>query len=97
MDENTKWLILLGVIVVLIAVIVISSIINNFKKNIRERENKIKEQDLIIQRNEAEMHLIINQQALAQFETFKLNELAGLKRYFKTAQSKKQKLYWLNG
>ena len=85
MDENTKWIIVGAVIFILIVIIIISSIVNHFKRLITERENKINEKDLILQRNDAELNLIVNERALAQFEVFKVNELDGYKKIMQDA------------
>ena len=80
MEENTKLTIAGTIILILIVIFIVNSFINHFKKIISEKENKIKELDLILQKNDAELNLIANQRASAQFEVFKTSELEGYKK-----------------
>ena len=85
MEENTKLIIAGTIILILIVIFIVNGFISHFKKIINERENKIKELDLILQRNDAELNLIANQRASAQFEVFKTNELEGYKKIMQEA------------
>ncbi len=85
MAENSKLIVAGIIILILVITFVVFNFVNYFKKIIRERENKIKEQELMLQRNDAELNLLANQRATYQFELFKTNELEGYKKIMQEA------------
>jgi predicted Holliday junction resolvase-like endonuclease len=85
MDESSKLIVAGIIILLLIITFVVISFVNYFKKITRERENRIKAQELMLQRNDAELNLIANQRAGYQFELFKNNELEGYKKIMQEA------------
>ena len=85
MAENSKLIVAGIIILILVITFVVFNFVNYFKKIIRERENKIKEQELMLQRNDAELNLLANQRATYQFELFKTNELGGYKKIMQEA------------
>jgi predicted Holliday junction resolvase-like endonuclease len=98
MDETVKWLIVAIVIIVLLVILIVSSLISRFNRTISSQEALIREKDLIIQRNEAEINLHINNKAMGMFEQFKNTEIEGLKKlYGQAAIQEAESLYqqWL--
>ncbi len=91
MDENSKLIAAGIIILILIITFAVISFVNYFKKIIRERESRIKEQELMLQRNDAELNLIATQRAGYQFELFKKNELEGYKKIMQEAAHQEAK------
>jgi predicted Holliday junction resolvase-like endonuclease len=91
MDESSKLIVAGIIILLLIITFVVISFVNYFKKITRERENRIKEQELMLQRNDAELNLLANQRASYQFELFKTNELEGYKKIMQEAAHQEAK------
>ena len=85
MAENSKLIVAGIIILILVITFVVFNFVNYFKKIIREREARIKEQELMLQRNDAELNLLANQRATYQFELFKTNELEGYKKIMQEA------------
>lgn len=75
MNENIQTMLIAGVIVILIVTIIISSILSYFKKKVSQQESKIREQDLIIQRDNSQKELEAKELAETLFNKFKQTEL----------------------
>ena len=94
MAENSKLIVAGIIILILVITFVVFNFVNYFKKITREREARIKEQELMLQRNDAELNLLANQRATYQFELFKTNELEGYKKIMQEAAHREaQSLY----